>query len=362
MDDGLITTNNQPFCNDIFASINKTLKHTFNKEPADWYLGMRIDQNIVQGRLESVKLSQHSYMEQICKQNGISCDDINTSAHGKQLQPRSICTPYTEKKLHRADCPKEITPLVLEQQAKYRANVGALLFLTRCTLPQISYAVGRLGRFSSNSGPEHWKEMTHLLKYIRTVRNMGIVYTRPKSLYCHTLVPSLILSNWNKQKSEHFISYTDSDFAGCPDTLRSTSGGVVSWMGAAICWNSSLQACVTLSTAESEMVALSKGAQEVIWLRRFIGELMGGKITVPTKIYCDNQATLQLIDNRVHHSRTKHIALRQNFVREHKDSNELDPQYIATTLNISDMFTKPVNKSTMDSHIPLLTGMKPIYI
>ena len=156
--------------------------------------------------------------------------------------------------------------------------------------------------------------------------------------------------------------HTDSDFAGCPDTLRSTSGGVVSWMGAAICWNSSLQACVTLSTAESEMVALSKGAQEVIWLRRFIGELMGGKITVPTKIYCDNQATLQLIDNRVHHSRTKHNALRQNFVREHKDSNELDPQYIATTLNISDMFTKPVNKSTMDSHIPLLTGMKPIYI
>jgi hypothetical protein len=83
-------------------------------------------------------------------------------------------------------------------------------------------------------------------------------------------------------------------------------------MGAAICWMSSLQACVTLSTAEAEMVALSKGAQEVIWLRRFIGELLGQEITVPTNLLCDNMATLHMIDKRVYHARTKHIKLRQN--------------------------------------------------
>ena len=52
------------------------------------------------------------------------------------------------------------------------------------------------------------------------------------------------------------------------------------------------------------MVALSKAAQEVIWLRRFVSELLGGEFTVPSTIDVDNNATLDLVDNRTHHSRS----------------------------------------------------------
>ena len=132
-------------------------------------------------------------------------------------------------------------------------------------------------------------------------------------------------------------------------------------MGAAICWMSILQACVTLSTAEAEMTAMSKMAQEVIWVRRFISELLGADIKVPTTIHCDNTAALALVDNRVHHARTKHIKLRQNFIREHKETGELNPVYIDTASNIADSFTKVVPPLTLEGHYLSITGMEVAY-
>ena len=75
---------------------------------------------------------------------------------------------------------------------------------------------------------------------------------------------------------------------------------------------------------------MCKATQEVVWMRRFIGELLGATITAPTSLFCDNQASLAMIDNRVHHSRTKHISLRMNFIREQKLNNNLNPVYIDT--------------------------------
>ena len=58
------------------AKINKVLKHTVQKEPADWYLGMKFTQEIGRdGLLNSVVITQRPYMEQICKSNGV---DINS--------------------------------------------------------------------------------------------------------------------------------------------------------------------------------------------------------------------------------------------------------------------------------------------
>mgnify|MGYP003331503788 CR=1 FL=1 len=63
---------------------------------------------------------------------------------------------------------------------------------------------------------------------------------------------------------EPVVSYSDSDWAGCKRTARSTSGGVVlrgshhlkSW--------SVTQKGVTLSSAEAELGALVKGTIETI--------------------------------------------------------------------------------------------------
>ena len=352
VDDALFMSNDTAKCDQILASINKRLEHTVNKEPADWYVGMRIEQEIQNGKLISATLSQEPYIKQICKSNGIAIDS-KASTH----------VPATQDKLTKLDCPKFSTEHTKAMQAKFQSNVGALLFLARCTMPQIAYAVGRLGRFASNSGPPHWKEMQHLIKYIKTARNMGITYRRPTvgdPTFVRSQLPVAIVAEWN-QKRQHFRCYTDSDFAGCPDTSRSTSGLTVCWMSAAVSWASTLQACVTLSTAEAEMVAMSKAAQEVIWVRRLVGEIMGGTLKVPTPLYCDNVATLQLLSQRVHHLRTKHISLRNNFIKEQRDLGNLEPIYVPTDSNTADVFTKPCNQTVMDRHIKQITGQDPKY-
>ena len=69
----------------------------------------------------------------------------------------------------------------------------------------------------------------------------------------------------------------------------------------------------------------------------------------PTKgasvIYCDNQATLKLLKRRCFHSRTKHIQLRCNFIRERTDKGEIRGEYIPTKSNCSDCMTKAVTTS-----------------
>ena len=43
--------------------------------------------------------------------------------------------------------------------------------------------------------------------------------------------------------------------------------------GAAISWKSKLQPTVALSTSEAEYMAMTTGAQELLWIDMFLGEL-----------------------------------------------------------------------------------------
>ena len=51
------------------------------------------------------------------------------------------------------------------------------------------------------------------------------------------------------------IGYSDSDFAECVDTRKSTSGYIFLLSGGAISWRSTKQKLVALSTIEAEFVA-----------------------------------------------------------------------------------------------------------
>ena len=78
--------------------------------------------------------------------------------------------------------------------------------------------------------------------------------------------------------------YVDSDWAGCPDTRRSTSGYVLMLNGAAVSWRCKHQLVYALSSAEAEFIAASSMVQEVIFLRIFLDNL-GFKQNGPTPIF-----------------------------------------------------------------------------
>ncbi len=64
--------------------------------------------------------------------------------------------------------------------------------------------------------------------------------------------------------------------------------------GYPINWISKLQTTVALSTIEAEYRTLSKGAKEVVWLKRLFIELQIGN-DAPTKLYTDNQSSMKLV-------------------------------------------------------------------
>ena len=64
-----------------------------------------------------------------------------------------------------------------------------------------------------------------------------------------------------------------------------------------------------------------------------------------TQIYCDNTSAINLSKNPVHHSRTKHIEVRHYFLRNLVTKNDIKIEFISTTDQLADIFTKPLDES-----------------
>lgn len=139
--------------------------------------------------------------------------------------------------------------------------------------------------------------------------------------------------------------FVDSDWAGCPDSRRSTSGYALMLNGAAISWKSKRQSVVALSTAEAEFIAASSMVQEVIYARRLL-EKLGFPQTDPTLIYEDNSTCIKWAGGAVGGSdRAKHIDLREHFVHEAQEKRVLQLEPVDSVDNVADLLTKPLLKA-----------------
>ena len=135
------------------------------------------------------------------------------------------------------------------------------------------------------------------------------------------------------------VAYSDADWAGCPDTRRSTSGFVVYLGDALVSWSSKRQPTVSRSSAEAEYRAVANVVAECCWLRQLLGEL---RVPLPaaTVTYCDNISSVYMAANPVHHRRTKHIKLDIHFVREKVALGEFRVLHVPTKQQFADVLTK----------------------
>ncbi|KAB1200325.1 Copia protein [Morella rubra] len=104
-------------------------------------------------------------------------------------------------------------------------------------------------------------------------------------------------------------------------------------------WSSKKQGNVAQSTAKAEYVAAAGAANQAIWLKRILtdmGEIQQG----PVEIFCDSKSAIAIAKNPVHHSRTKHIAIKYHFLREVEASGEIKLNFCRSEDQIADIFTK----------------------
>ena len=57
-------------------------------------------------------------------------------------------------------------------------------------------------------------------------------------------------------------------------------------------------------------------------------------------IKCDNTSAINLSKNPIQHSRTKHIDIRHHFLRDHVQKGDVVLEFIDTTNQLADIFTK----------------------
>ena len=110
--------------------------------------------------------------------------------------------------------------------------------------------------------------------------------------------------------------FADADYASKATDRRSVSGGVIMCGGGRVCWFSRTQKCATLSTSEAEYVDLGDAVKELLFLRQVWRFMLPSKVMPCFPVFEDNQGAVQLAQNPITNSNSKHIDVRHHFLRE----------------------------------------------
>jgi hypothetical protein len=199
----------------------------------------------------------------------------------------------------------------------------SLSYLAVHNRPDISFAVNQLHQFSNNPCHAHVIALKRILRYLKGTLHFKLVYQYSPSLDKKLLV----------------VGFSDSDWASCLDTRRSTTGYVFMIGPNLISWSSRRQKVVSLSSTEAEYYAMTASAMEAKWLRSMLNEL-GFPQWAATLLYGDNQGCLHLSKHVTNHQRTKHIDIKHHFIRDLVLDNVISLLYIPTEDMIADVMTK----------------------
>jgi hypothetical protein len=151
-------------------------------------------------------------------------------------------------------------------------------------------------------------------------------YNHVKRIRCYLKGTLDHVLHINLSSSSTLTTYSDADWAGCPDTRRSTSGFCVYLGNNLVSWSSKRQLTVPRSSAEAEYHAIPKN----VWLHQLLSELHC-PIEHATIIYCDNISAVYMWSNPVQHHRTKHIEIDIHFVREKVALGQVCVLHVPTT-------------------------------
>ncbi|GKE02675.1 retrovirus-related pol polyprotein from transposon TNT 1-94 [Tanacetum coccineum] len=208
---------------------------------------------------------------------------------------------------------------------KYRSMIGALMYLTS-SRSDIVHATCLCARYQAKPPEKYLKEVKRIFRYLWGTVNMGLWYT--------------------KDSGFELTGFLDANYAGCKDTFKSTSDGAQFLGEKLVSWSSKKQDCTTLSTAEAEYVSISACCTQVLWMRTQLTDYGFHFNKIP--IYYDSKSAIAISCNLVQHSRTKHIAIRYHFIKEHMEKGMIELYFVKMYYQLADLFTKalPVDRFT----------------
>jgi len=217
-------------------------------------------------------------------------------------------------------------------QKLYRSGVGMLLFLVKHTLPDLSNSTHELLKVMDKATEGHMKELYRVIKYTMDTKNKG-----------------LKLQSEDTDDKWKFKAYSDADFAGNKETQISVTGYVMYFMNVPICWRSREQKRVTLSTTEAEYVACSEVVKDLLFIVYLLRH-MKIEVELLIRVNVDNIGVIFLAENQNSSDCTKHVDIRYHFIRQYIKDGTIMIEFVRSSENDSDIFTKNVTSETFSRH------------
>ena len=165
---------------------------------------------------------------------------------------------------------------------------------------------------------------------------------RRRSVFLRTLLVLLVsVLHFRERITGIYLKvFVDADYASKATERRSVSGGAIMCGGACVCWFSRTQTCVTLSTSEAEYVAHGDAVKELLFLRQVWHFMSPGKGMPCFSIFEDNQGAVQLSQNPVSDSNSKHIDVRHHVLRELVCQGDVSVKHVPSEYQHADILTK----------------------
>ncbi|MCO5560479.1 hypothetical protein L7F22_014094 [Adiantum nelumboides] len=273
-------------------------------------LGIQVLQDPSKGL---IRISQQTYIQSLLtKFNMSSCKGVETPLPTslKLKQPDSTLTVSTET-----------------QSFPFANILGGIRYLVTCTRPDICFATNLLSRYMKAPSLQHIQHLKRLMRYLQHTKDYGICF------YATHPLPTPFL-----------FGYSDADWGGDQETLQSTSGFVYLLARGSISWQSKKQDRVTLSSTEAEYVAMTLALKEGIWLKHLLMEttLFANQ---PLRLLCDNMSAIMLARNLKHSEKTKHIAMKLQFIRELVQEGTIELTHVRSDQQLADFLTKSIPKA-----------------
>jgi len=160
-------------------------------------------------------------------------------------------------------------------------------------------------------------------------------------------VPRVVIKYEWQETQGTLKGWSDSDYAGCRRTAKSTSGGVLTIGSHYLKSWSSTQKTIALSSGEAELTALVKCSCEVIGVLQLADDW---ELTWSGEVHVDSSAALGVVSRRGA-GKLRHVRVGQLWVQQKSETGELKYQKVKGTDNPADLMTKALTHLEINRYL-----------
>ena len=239
-------------------------------------------------------------------------------------EAKGVRTPCEENK---AAVDSEEEELQGQDATAYRGLAARVNYLAM-DRADLQYAAKEVCRGMSKPTLEHWRRLKRIGRYLITC-------------------PRVITRFEFQEPVDTVEGYSDSDWAGCKHSARSTSGGVLMKGSHLIKSWSSTQRSIALSSAEAELVAAVKTSTELIGLLQLAEDWL---LSMSGQVLVDSSAALGVVKRRGN-GKLRHIRVGMLWIQERSESGDLVFLKVPGAINPADLMTKALTGIAAWSHM-----------